>query len=116
MNRARKPRRRRRRAQMLRWSATLATIVVTAALADAAYVRTHAVDNNTFLDTFSFFEGPDPTHGFVDFVSRDEALKSGLLSLGQGIVRMAAETTDTTKPRRSIRVQSKGTPTATLEP
>ena len=67
---------------MLRWSATLATIVVTAALADAAYVRTHAVDNNTFLDTFSFFEGPDPTHGFVDFVSRDEALKSGLLSLG----------------------------------
>ena len=65
---------------MLRWSATLATIVVTAALADAAYVRTHAVDNNTFLDTFSFFEGPDPTHGFVDFVSRDEALKSGLLS------------------------------------
>ena len=46
-----------------------------------AYVRTHAVDNNTFLDAFSFFTGPDPTHGYVKFVSRDEALSSSLLSL-----------------------------------
>ena len=72
-----------------------------------AYVRTHAVDNNTFLDAFSFFTGPDPTHGYVKFVSRDEALSSSLLSLSEGTVRMAAETTDTSSPRRSIRVQSK---------
>ena len=71
------------------------------------YVRTLMVDNTTFLDAFGFFDGSDPTHGFVDFVDQHDALALGLVTLSDGQIMMKAETTDTTLKRRSVRVQTK---------
>lgn len=86
------------------------SVLLVAAFTDAAasaYTRTLAVDNTTFLENFYFFDAPDPTHGYVNFVSQADAMKLNLLSLSEGRIRMAAEASDTSAPRRSIRVHSK---------
>lgn len=73
----------------------------------ATYVRVASVDNTSFLEQFDFFTDTDPTNGYVDFVNETVALSTGLVRLGGGQIILAAETTDTSSPRRTVRVQSK---------
>merc|ERR1711934_1299453 len=75
-----------------------------------SYKRTHVVDNNTFLSFFDFFTANDPTHGFVDFVGKEDAIASGMMKFDNGKILMSADLrNDTTTGRRSVRVHSKST-------
>jgi hypothetical protein len=63
------------------------------------------------LDCFDFFTASDPTHGFVDYVSKDEANRLGLLNVtSSGAFRMAADSKhvpSSKNGRKSIRLSSK---------
>jgi hypothetical protein len=74
----------------------------------------------TFFDGFSFFTDPDPTHGFVDYVSRSVAEAGKLISYGAGqSAKMSVDLSPLTPPtslddywgkdgvgRKSIRIES----------
>jgi beta-glucanase (GH16 family) len=62
------------------------------------------------LDCFDFFTASDPTHGFVDYVGKDEANSLGLLNVtAGGAFRMAADSKNVaaSSGRKSIRLSSK---------
>lgn len=44
-----------------------------------AYSLTTSYEGSAFFDNFSFFDGPDPTRGFVNYTSRSTAANSGLV-------------------------------------
>nr|ADK55597.1 beta-1,3-1,4-glucanase [Paecilomyces sp. 'thermophila'] len=78
----------------------------------AAY---HLVDDygrgNGFFDKFNFFTGDDPTHGYVDYVSRDVAAGAGLIGERDGRTYMGVDFTNPAsgRGRRSVRLESKNT-------
>jgi len=62
-----------------------------------------------FFDQFNFFTGPDPTHGFVQYVDRGTAQNQGLISVnGNGQIYIGVDK-DNRAPqgRRSVRLESK---------
>ena len=64
---------------------------------------------DTFWEAFVFFTDADPTHGFVDFVGKDEAMSSGLAGVNnQGQIFMNADSTNVSAStgRRSVRIAS----------
>ena len=98
------------RAHSSRSLSSSSSLAAAALSSPSAYTRTHSVTNDTFLSFFSFFSDSDPTHGFVDYVTKDDAVSSGLLQLTDNQILMAADrTNDTSTGRRSIRVQSNPT-------
>lgn len=51
--------------------------------------------------------GPDPTHGFVDYVSKDTANNNGLIeSSGSNIIMRVDNHTVTPEGRPSVRIES----------
>jgi hypothetical protein len=65
---------------------------------------------DTFFDGFTFFNAPDPTHGYVQYVTRDTATSSGLASITPtGQARMAVDNSSIASGagRFSVRIQSK---------
>jgi len=71
------------------------------------------IDKDNFLESFDFFNQADPTHGFVNYVSQNEALEKELFKIdGQGNVMLRPDTEATYSPdgpgRDSVRVESKG--------
>jgi hypothetical protein len=71
------------------------------------YTRVLTIDNSSFLDAVDFFDGDDPTHGYVNYLNREDALSAGLVKLSNGQIVMSAEQTDTASARRSVRVHSR---------
>lgn len=80
-------------------------------------------DRSNFFQSFDFFTGPDPTHGFVEYVDQATAQQDGLIgnaargnssSRGYGgpanngsiILGVDYKTVNPTKGRRSVRVTS----------
>jgi len=61
---------------------------------------------DTFIDCWTFFDYPDPTHGDVVYVSESEALASGLYSVQNGTVYLKSQVGQN-QPAKSIRLQSK---------
>jgi hypothetical protein len=49
--------------------------------------------NGNFYDNFDFYNGSDPTNGYVDYVERDYAQSAGLISEDWGKVYMGVDHT-----------------------
>ncbi|KAI9734315.1 MAG: hypothetical protein M1834_002419 [Cirrosporium novae-zelandiae] len=65
----------------------------------------------SFLDSFDFFIGQDPTNGFVTYVDNDTAVATGLFVDNGKSVRLAVDALSTLDPngpgRNSVRITSK---------
>ncbi|GAM89285.1 hypothetical protein ANO11243_073220 [Dothideomycetidae sp. 11243] len=59
----------------------LVALPLGAQLASAAYTLNNTIAGQSFLDHFTFFTATDPTSGFVQYVSQDEAMNSSLIGL-----------------------------------
>ena len=74
------------------------------------YTITSNFAGASFFDGFSFFTSPDPTHGHVQFLSREDATKRGLarVDVSSGNVIMAVDSTSVSpQGRPSVRIASK---------
>ncbi|KAF2836328.1 glycoside hydrolase family 16 protein [Patellaria atrata CBS 101060] len=61
-----------------------------------------------FFNMFNFFDGNDPTHGFVDFVDQGTAWNSGLIKIKDNRVYMGVDYTNRApNGRASVRISSK---------
>ncbi|KAH6607586.1 glycoside hydrolase family 16 protein [Trichoderma cornu-damae] len=80
-----------------------------------AYFLTASYAGESLLSSFNWFEGVDPSHGFVSYQSRQDALDMGLYDVdeGSGVVRLGVDSTLRYSPldegRPSIRIESKET-------
>lgn len=88
----------------------LLVLLVSRPLHALQYRLVEQFSGTSFFDNFDFFNGTDPTLGHVDYVTRSEANKLGLISNPDGRVVIAAEHNQTSpKGRKSIRLESKKT-------
>lgn len=74
----------------------------------AGYTLTHTYDSTNFFEEFGFFEGADPTYGFVDYVQRASAEKDDLIHYENNQVYLGVDHT-TYNPsggRASVRLTS----------
>ncbi|KAL6881205.1 hypothetical protein J3F83DRAFT_721429 [Trichoderma novae-zelandiae] len=80
-----------------------------------AYLLTTSYAGESLLSGFNWFNGVDPSHGFVSYQSRRDAESMGLYSIdeGSGVVRLGVDSTHEYSPsdrgRPSIRIESKET-------
>jgi hypothetical protein len=89
---------------------TASTLVTTGA--SAKYTLKDDLSYKNFFNEFDFFSDPDPTNGFVQYQTRDAAVKSGLvgyLNDTQSIFMGVDHTTKDRKGRASVRLESKKT-------
>ncbi|KAI0176178.1 glycoside hydrolase family 16 protein [Hypoxylon sp. FL1284] len=94
----------------------LGGLVAFGAAAQAAYTIQDSYDETNFFEGFEFFDYPDPTNGFVKYLSADEANDQSLAGYANGGVYMGVDST-TMNPltgRASVRVSSKKTYTENL--
>ncbi|KAM0125969.1 hypothetical protein ACHAO1_010334 [Botrytis cinerea] len=75
------------------------------------YQLEESYSGNSFFDAFDFFTDPDPTHGFVTYVSESAASQQGLISVGSDGVYMGVDSKTILNPsgpgRNSVRIESK---------
>jgi hypothetical protein len=66
-------------------------------------------EGDTFFDCFDFFTDPDPTQGYVDYVSKAEAAEIGLISINSSVIRIGADMANVAsgRGRKSVRLTSK---------
>eukprot|EP00727_Mastigamoeba_balamuthi_P005762 m51a1_g1805 putative endo- -beta-glucanase (327) ;mRNA; r:460183-461283 len=98
-------------------TATLCALVLSAAAAASArYVLSETWKGPSFWDKFNFANGPDPTHGYVYYTSRQEATSWKLISNNgdRSIIRADASTISSGSGRASVRLESKKTFTTGL--
>jgi hypothetical protein len=64
--------------------------------------------NGNFFDQFDFFNGSDPTHGYVDYVEREYAESAGLIRNDYGKIYMGVDHTGVTSKagRPAVRIES----------
>ncbi|KAG6008601.1 hypothetical protein E4U21_004241 [Claviceps maximensis] len=84
------------------------TALIAAKAAQAGYHLETTYDSTNFFKNFDFFQGPDPTEGFVEYVDSDTATKEGLAGYAKGGVFMGVDhhTKYPAKGRKSVRVTS----------
>jgi len=76
------------------------------------YTLTDLYQGTNFFDSFSFFTGPDPTQGWVQYVNRTTAQQNGLIDAAEGPVYVGVDYTtklyvDGPAPgRQSVRLTS----------
>jgi hypothetical protein len=94
---------------------TATNLLAVACLARTALAQYAVADNFTgpnFFNAFTFFTGPDPTNGFVNYVDAGTAASSGLTSVNaQGQVYIGVDSTNTLPSttgtgRNSVRISS----------
>ncbi|KND95375.1 putative endo-1,3(4)-beta-glucanase [Tolypocladium ophioglossoides CBS 100239] len=81
----------------------------------APYALSKTYDTTNFFTEFDFFTGPDPTHGFVEYVDGPTAQKQALAGIAQSrignsstvIMGVDYETPNPPNGRRSVRVSSR---------
>ncbi|KAI0841828.1 glycoside hydrolase family 16 protein [Hypoxylon sp. FL0890] len=82
---------------------------------ELGYSLTTHYGGQGLLDSFSFFTGNDPTNGFVDYQSKEDALAKNLVSIGHDYnnVRLGVDSNNTystsDKGRPSVRLTSHDT-------
>mmetsp|Transcript_49433 Transcript_49433/g.137400 ORF Transcript_49433/g.137400 Transcript_49433/m.137400 type:complete len:430 (-) Transcript_49433:93-1382(-) len=83
--------------------------IARAAVARGTYVKNFSYVGEDFFSKWHIFTGPDPTHGFVEYVDHGTALKAGLVNATADRVFMGADRTTVDKKhgRRSVRIESK---------
>ncbi|KAK3675659.1 hypothetical protein LTR78_004300 [Recurvomyces mirabilis] len=65
------------------------------------------LSGGSFFDKFSFFDAPDPTHGFVSYQGQSDATKQHLVNSTSGNVRLGVDTTNNApNGRNSVRLTS----------
>ncbi|KAL7915968.1 glycoside hydrolase family 16 protein [Trichoderma velutinum] len=80
-----------------------------------AYFLSTTYAGESLLSNFNWFDGVDPSHGFVSYQSRQNAHEMGLYHIDDriGVVRLGVDSTHnysiTDKGRPSIRIESKET-------
>ena len=86
---------------ILLWQAALLLIL---SPINCQYILQKDYFQSGFFDSFDFFEGPDPTNGFVQYTGRNESLINSTLTTAEMRV-----STDQLTPngRPSIRITSK---------
>ena len=64
--------------------------------------------NGNFFDQFDFFNGSDPTHGYVDYVDRDYAEYAGLIGNNYGKIYIGVDHTNVVGKggRPAVRIES----------
>jgi hypothetical protein len=77
--------------------------------AHAAYTLQDDYSPNNFFNMFDFFTGPDPTNGYVDYLSETQAQVLGLVNTNNNQVYMGVDhsTIAQAPGRSSVRVSSK---------
>ncbi|TEY69586.1 hypothetical protein BOTCAL_0112g00250 [Botryotinia calthae] len=84
---------------------------ITTITALTGYRLEESYSGNTFFDAFDFFTDPDPTHGFVAYVSESAASQQGLISVRSDGVYMGVDSKTILNPsgpgRNSVRIESK---------
>ncbi|KAF5026588.1 hypothetical protein F66182_1314 [Fusarium sp. NRRL 66182] len=109
-------------------SAILALLIAAEATqCRAAFTLKKTYDATNFLDSFDFRDrayydeldpsyGGDPTHGSVNYLSKSQALSSGIVNVNNGKIRLGVDSTNkasllgsskTRHGRNSVRVESK---------
>ncbi|KAJ6785493.1 hypothetical protein PWT90_04305 [Aphanocladium album] len=80
-------------------------------LARAEYMLDTLYDSSNFFDEFNHMNGPDPTHGFVEYVDRATGQLDGLSGIKNGSIYMGVDHTTMNPPkgRRSVRLESQKT-------
>lgn len=86
----------------------LGALLCVAGIARAQYHLVQTYDETNFFDEFSFFTGPDPTDGFVEYQGASAASSLGLAGLSQGGVFLGVDDTTVNPPggRDSVRLTS----------
>jgi hypothetical protein len=90
-------------------SFALATAILSIIIpANAAYTLVETYDHTNFLDEFNFFQGADPTLGFVDYVQQSQAQSSDLVYYENNQVYLGVdhETYNPAGGRASVRLTS----------
>lgn len=79
-----------------------------AGAAQAEYILDSLYDAGNFFDEFSFFNEPDPTHGYVQYVDSDTAFNMNLASTEENVIRVGADSTEVNPAngRKSVRMTS----------
>ncbi|KAF1985064.1 glycoside hydrolase family 16 protein [Aulographum hederae CBS 113979] len=74
------------------------------------YANPDTYDASNFMDKFNVQDIPDPTHGFVTYVSKDQAQNEGLYRIDNGQIYMGVDSSSTLDPngagRKSVRLSS----------
>jgi len=86
----------------------VALVVLLFIAAANCYSLTSYWHGSSFFDNFSFFTQDDPTHGYVNYVSRSQASSDGLIYTSNGAVIIAADSTHVAsgRGRNSVRISS----------
>jgi hypothetical protein len=85
----------------------LALLLVHVCTSLAAYQQTDQWNGTCFFDNFSFQSFDDPTHGYVDFTTRQQAFDWGLVSPGNPSYMGSDHTTVSSgRGRASVRIAS----------
>src|ERR1700710_3133101 len=85
-----------------------ACVVCVAGIANATYSLEDTFDTSNFFNDFSFFDGPDPTAGFVNYVGAVPANQTGIAGYSSNAIYLGVDHT-TMNPsggRESVRVSS----------
>lgn len=88
-----------------------ATLLCVAGIANAKYAIADSYDHTNFFEEYDFFNGADPTNGFVKFAASSVANTSGLAGISNNAVYLGVDST-TVNPaggRGAVRVSSKKT-------
>ena len=76
--------------------------------AASSYRQVDSYHAGNFFDNFNFFQGADPTHGFVNYQSRGDAQNQGLANNFNNQVYLGVDS-NTVNPqggRKSVRITS----------
>lgn len=78
------------------------------AVVDAVYMLETSYDSTNFFREFGFFDGPNPTHGYVEYVDASNATELDLAGDRDGLVYMGVDhtTVDPANGRKSVRLTS----------
>lgn len=73
-----------------------------------SYKLIDSYTSSNFFNTWNFFQGPDPTHGFVNYVDQGTAWNEGLIGTENGQIRMSVDSRNRAddRGRKSVRLTS----------
>jgi len=80
-----------------------------AAKSELVYVLQDHYQNQSFLDEWIFFSGPDPTHGLVNYQTKEAAIEKKLAVVENGTIILAVDSSSKVPvggSRDSVRMQS----------
>ncbi|KAF2669788.1 hypothetical protein BT63DRAFT_453973 [Microthyrium microscopicum] len=94
--------------------------LISSSYASGLYINPDVYDSTNFFSKFNFFTDADPTHGYVDYQTQDQATQANppLISTSNNAVKFGADfssvVADGARGRKSIRLESQATYTKGL--